>query len=150
MIESPFAVRSESPATLGRTLAAMGRDRPVVFDDLMAAPLVLRHKDVSTALRHSTVFSTAFYGTPPMESMMIAHNGPEHARQRRIHNRFFNPVASARYTGRVQAVAEKAVARLRGRTEADLVADMIARYPTTSATAASSGCVPSSPGSGRR
>jgi len=129
MPESPFAVRSASPATLGRTLAAMGRDRPVVFDDLMAAPLVLRHKDVSAALRNGTVFSTAFYGTPPMETMMIAHNGPEHLRQRRIHNRFFSPVASARYTDRVQVVAEKAVARLRGRTGADLVADMIARYP---------------------
>ncbi len=129
MTESPFAVRSASPATLGRALAAMGRDRPVVFDDLMAAPLVLRHKDVSAALRNSTVFSTAFYGTPPMETMMIAHNGPEHMRQRRIHNRFFSPVASARYTDRVRAVAEGAVSRLRGRTRADLVDDMIARYP---------------------
>src|SRR3990170_1868626 len=68
-----------------------GRDRPVVFDDLMAAPVVLRHKDVSAALRNGAVFSPAFYGTPPMETMMIAHNGPEHMRQRRIHNRFFNP-----------------------------------------------------------
>jgi cytochrome P450 len=129
MNESPFAVRSASPATLGRTLAAMGRDRPVVFDDLMAAPVVLRHKDVSAALRNSAVFSTAFYGTPPMETMMIAHNGPEHMRQRRIHNRFFNPVASARYTDRVGVVARRAVSQLRGRTGADLVADMMARYP---------------------
>ena len=37
-------------ATLGHTLAAMGRDRPVV----------LRYKDVSAALRNSAVFSTAF------------------------------------------------------------------------------------------
>jgi cytochrome P450 len=129
MNESPFAVRSASPTTLGRTLAAMGRDQPVVFDDLMAAPVVLRHKDVSAALRDSAVFSTAFYGTPPMETMMIAHNGPEHLRQRRIHNRFFNPVASARYTDRVGVVARRAVSQLRGRTEADLVADMMARYP---------------------
>jgi cytochrome P450 len=129
MTESPFAVRSTSPTTLGRALSALGRDRPVAFDELMAAPLVLRHKDVSAALRNSTVFSTAFYGTPPMESMMIAHNGPEHVRQRRIHNRFFNPVASARYTERVRATALRAVSRLHGRTRADLIADMIARYP---------------------
>lgn len=129
MTTSPFAVRSESPTTLGRTLATMGLDAPVVFDDLMAAPLVLRHRDVSAALRNGRVFSTAFYGTPPMESMMIAHNGPGHLRQRRIHNRFFSPAASARYTDRVDAVAEKAVANLRGRTGADLVADMLARYP---------------------
>lgn len=129
MTESPFAVRSGSPTTLGRALAAMGRNRPVVFDEHMAAPLVLRHKDVSAALRNSAVFSTAFYGTPPMETMMIAHNGPEHVRQRRIHNRFFNPVASARYTDQVVAVARRAVSQLRGRTAADLVADMIAHYP---------------------
>ncbi len=129
MTESPFAVRSTSPTTLGSALSALGRDRPVAFDELMAAPLVLRHKDVSAALRNSTVFSTAFYGAPPMESMMIAHNGPEHVRQRRIHNRFFNPVASARYTDRVRATARRAVSRLHGRTRADLIADMIARYP---------------------
>lgn len=67
MNESPSAGRSGSPVTLGRTLAAMGQDRPVVFDELMAAPLVVRHKDVSAALRSSSVFSTAFSGTPPME-----------------------------------------------------------------------------------
>jgi cytochrome P450 len=50
-------------------------------------------------------------------------------RQRRIHNRFFSPVASARYTDRVAVVAEKAVATLAGRTEAELVGDLIARYP---------------------
>jgi cytochrome P450 len=125
--ESPFAVRSSSPATLGRTLAAFAE--PVVFDELMAAPLVLRHKDVTAALRDGATFSTAFYAMPPMESAMIALNGPEHMRQRRIHNRFFNPVASARYADRVAAVAEKAVGRLAGRSSAELVEDLIARYP---------------------
>jgi cytochrome P450 len=129
--ESPFAARFASPAMLGRTLGAMGQDRPVVFDELMAAPLVLRHKDVSVALRDGRTFSTAFYGVPPMEETMIALNGPEHMRQRRIHNRFFNPVASARYTDRVAVVAEKAVAALAGRTEAELVEDLIAHYPMT-------------------
>lgn len=127
--ESPFGVRAASPVTLGRSLAALGRDDAVVYDELMAAPLVLRHKDVAAALRNGAVFSTGFYGTPPMESMMIAHDGPEHVRQRRIHNRFFNPRASARYAERVTVVADRAVAALAGRTEADLVADLIARYP---------------------
>jgi cytochrome P450 len=129
--ESPFAVRSASPTTLGSSLAAMGQERPAVFDELMAAPVVLRHNDVSAALRNASVFSTAFYGAPPMETAMIAQNGPEHMRQRRIYNRFFSPVASARYTDRVRAVAEKAVATLAGRTGADLVADLIAHYPMT-------------------
>jgi cytochrome P450 len=125
--DSPFAARSSSPTTLGTTLAAL--TEPVVFDELMAAPLVLRHKDVSAALRDSATFSTSFYAMPPMESAMIALNGSEHMRQRRIHNRFFNPVASARYADRIAVVADNAVAKLAGRTEAELVADLIARYP---------------------
>jgi cytochrome P450 len=107
----------------------MGKERPVVFDELMAAPLVLRHKDVSVALRNGGTFSTAFYGVPPMELSMIAQNGPEHMRQRRIHNRFFSPTASARYADRVAISAEKAVAALAGRNGAELVADLIAHYP---------------------
>jgi cytochrome P450 len=127
--DSAFLVHSASPATLGRTLAEIGRDQPVVFDEFMAAPLVLRHKDVSSALRNSAMFSTRFYGSPPLETAMIAQNGPEHVRQRRIHNRFFSPGASARYAERVAVVARKSVAALAGRTEAELVSDLIAHYP---------------------
>jgi cytochrome P450 len=127
--DSAFLVHSDSPTTLGRTLAEVGRDDPVVFDELMAAPLVLRHKDVSAALRNSTLFSTGFYGSPPLETAIIAQNGPEHVRQRRIHNRFFSPAASARYAERVAVVARESVAALAGRTEAELVADLIAHYP---------------------
>src|SRR5262245_42749331 len=98
--DSPFAVRSASPTTLGRSLAALGEEQAVVIDELMAAPVVLRHNDVSAALRNASLFSTAFYGNPPMESMMIAQNGAEHMRQRRVYNRFFSPAASVRYTHR--------------------------------------------------
>lgn len=126
--ESPFAVRSASPTTLGRSLAALGAEQAVVIDELMAAPVVLRHRDVSAALRNASVFSTAFYGVPPMETMMIAQNGAEHMRQRRIHNRFFSPAASARYTERVEAVAARAVAAVE---PGDLMASLIARYPMT-------------------
>lgn len=126
--DSPFAVRSASPVTLGRSLAALGRDQAVVIDELMAAPVVLRHRDVSAALRNASVFSTAFYGDPPMETMMIAQNGAEHLRQRRIHNRFFSPAASARYTRRVEAVAARAVGAVE---DGDLVRSLIAHYPMT-------------------
>jgi cytochrome P450 len=126
--ESPFAVRSASPTTLGRSLAELGEEQSVVIDELMAAPVVLRHRDVSAALRNASVFSTAFYGVPPMETMMIAQNGAEHMRQRRIHNRFFSPAASARYTERVEAVAARAVAAVE---PGDLMASLIARYPMT-------------------
>lgn len=127
--ESLFAARSFSPATLGHSLAVLGQEQPVVYDELMAAPVVLRHKDVSAALRNTGTFSTAFYGRPPLETSMMAQHGYEHTRQRRIHNRFFNPVASARYTERVRTVAWNTVANLAGRTRAELMTDMIDRYP---------------------
>src|SRR4051794_4345700 len=105
--ESAFGVRSASPATLGGTLAAIGRSRPVVFDGLMGAPLVLRHHDVSAALRNPATFGTQFYGMGPMSDSMIAHDGPEHARRRRIHNRFFGPAASAHYARIVEPIAKR-------------------------------------------
>jgi cytochrome P450 len=101
----------------------------VVYDELMAAPLVLRHRDVSAAMRDSTTFSTEFYGVGPMATAMIAHNGAEHARQRRIYNRFFSPVASARYAARVTPIADRAFGTLADRPAADLVADVMVSYP---------------------
>ncbi len=127
--DSAFLVRSASPATLGRTLAAVGRDRPVVFDELMAAPLVLRHKDVSAALRSPAMFSTGFYGVGPMATAMIAQHGAEHSRQRRIQNRFFSPAASARYAERVLPVARREFGTLAGKPSAELVETVMARYP---------------------
>lgn len=131
--ESAFGVRSGSPATLGGTLAAIGRDRPVVFDELMGAPLVLRHTDVSAALRNSTTFGTQFYGMGPMSDSMIAHDGPEHTRRRRVHNRFFGPAASAQYARIVEPIAQRTFGDPAGPAardgSVDLVGDLIAGYP---------------------
>ncbi|GAA3288982.1 cytochrome P450 [Dactylosporangium vinaceum] len=127
MTESAFGVRSASPATLGGSLAAIGRDRPVVFDELMGAPLVLRHRDVSAALRDTATFSTRFYGMGPMSSAMIALDGPEHARRRRIHNRFFSPGATAQYARIVEPIAQQTFGSLPAAL--DLVGERIAAYP---------------------
>ncbi|WP_020524459.1 cytochrome P450 [Catelliglobosispora koreensis] len=127
--ESPFLVRSVSPTGLGSTLAEHGRERPVVFDELMGAPLVLRHKDVSAALRDTKTFSTQFYGMGPMATAMIAHDGVEHARQRRIHNRFFSASASARYAEIVRPIAQQAFGGLSGKRESELIGDVLAAYP---------------------
>nr|CTQ95831.1 putative cytochrome P450 hydroxylase [Kibdelosporangium sp. MJ126-NF4] len=127
--DSRFAAVSADPSTFGRDLAALGRAHRTVFDEHMGALLVLRHKDVSAALRDHGTFSTSFYGVGPMASMMIAHGGAEHTRQRRIHNRFFSPAASARYAARVVPVAERVFAHLDGLERAELVDDVLARYP---------------------
>ncbi|MFC0542852.1 cytochrome P450 [Kutzneria chonburiensis] len=127
---SPFAVSSSSPTTIGMSLAELGRARATVFDEHMGALVVLRHKDVSAALRDTGRFGTGFYAaSPAVESMMIAHDGAEHSRQRRVHNRFFSPGASARYAARIAPIAERTFGALAGRDRADLVDDAFARYP---------------------
>ncbi|MBB5874505.1 cytochrome P450 [Allocatelliglobosispora scoriae] len=127
--ESPFTVGSPSPGALGSALAAIGRDQPVVMDEHMGAPLVLRHRDVSAALRNPAAFSTRFYGVGPMADSLIAREGSDHALQRRIHNRFFSPAASARYAAVVAPIARAAFGGLAARGEAELIEDVIARYP---------------------
>ncbi|MEV4410792.1 cytochrome P450 [Catellatospora sp. NPDC049609] len=127
--ESAFAQSSPSPATLGRTLAAIGRRQPVVFDELMNAPLVLRHRDVAAALRDSTTFSTVFYGMGPMSEAMIALDGPRHHHLRRAHNRFFSAAASAKYARTVVPIAQRTFGPLASRGEVELVEESIARYP---------------------
>jgi cytochrome P450 len=61
--------------------------------------------------------------------MMIAHDGDEHTRQRRIHSRFFSPRASTRYASRIAPIAERTFDALVGRDRSDLVEDTLARYP---------------------
>lgn len=127
--ESAFGARSQSPAGFGQALAAIGRRRPTVFDELMGSLLVLRHQDVSAGLRDHRTFSTRFYGAGPMTSSMIAQDGAEHSRQRRIHNRFFSPRASAGYAERIAPIAARTFDALVGETETELVSAAIARYP---------------------
>ncbi|MEU7823813.1 hypothetical protein [Catellatospora sp. NPDC049133] len=127
--ESAFAQRSSSPAALGRTLAALGRQEPIVYDEFMHAPLVLRHRDVSAALRDTDTFSTRFYGMGPMSEAMIALDGPAHHGLRRIHNRFFSASASAKYAQAVLPIARRSFGPLAAKAEAELVEESIARYP---------------------
>jgi cytochrome P450 len=127
--DSVFRCYSESPAAFGSKLAALGREEPIVFDEFMAAPLVLRHRDVSATLRDTATFSTRPYGMGPMSSTMIAQDGVDHRHQRRIHNRFFSAVASARYAEMVIPIAERTFGMLAPRSEVDLVEEVIARYP---------------------
>ncbi|WP_165960336.1 cytochrome P450 [Actinocrispum wychmicini] len=127
---SAFAVGSASPSAIGLSLAEMGRARAAVFDEHMGALVVLRHRDVSAGLRDHGTFSTRFYGAAPMvQSMMIAQDGAEHTRQRRIHNRFFSPGASARYAARIKPIAERTFDSFVGRPGVELVEAAFARYP---------------------
>jgi cytochrome P450 len=128
-VNSVFQSSSPSPAAFGTALAELGRQSPTVFDEYMGAPLVLRHKDVSAALRNHAVFSTKLYAVGPMATAMIAQDGMEHTRQRRIHNRFFSPGASTRYKARIAPIAERSFGALAGRDSAELIGDVVARYP---------------------
>ncbi|WP_162907663.1 cytochrome P450 [Allorhizocola rhizosphaerae] len=127
--ESAFAQRFSSPDALGRTLAAIGQREPVVFDELMNAPVVLRHRDVTAALRDTATFSTRFYGMGPMHGAMVSLDGADHQRLRRIHNRFFSASASAKYAQAVAPIAERTFGRLATMGEVELIEQAIARYP---------------------
>ncbi|WP_027345776.1 cytochrome P450 [Hamadaea tsunoensis] len=129
--DSPFANSSPSPAGFGSALALLGRQQPVVFDEAMGAPLVLRYRDVAAALRDTATFSTRFYGMGPMAGVMISQDGEEHSRQRRIHNRFFSASASRRYAEMVRPLAERTFRPLAGRPGAELMSEAIAYYPMT-------------------
>jgi cytochrome P450 len=126
---SVFQSSSPDPAAFGTALAELGRESPTVFDEYMGAPLVLRHKDVSAALRNHATFSTKMYAVGPMTTAMITQDGTEHTKQRRIHNKFFSPAASARYKARIAPIAERAFGALTGRDSAELIEDVVARYP---------------------
>src|SRR5689334_17549443 len=115
--DSVFRLRSDSPAAFGSRLAALGREHPIIFDEFMGAPLVLRHGGVAAALRDTATFSTRPYGMGPMSSAMIAHDGVEHRRQRRIHNHFFSARASARYAEIVAPIAERVFGALAVRSK---------------------------------
>ena len=94
--DSALVASSDSPTGLDRALAAIGRERPVMSDELMAAPLVLRHRDVSAALRDTATFRNRFYGVGPVEHALISLDGEEHAAKRRMFSQFFSPAASWR------------------------------------------------------
>lgn len=128
-LTSVFQSSSSDPAAFGTALAELGRENPTVFDEYMGAPLVLRHKDVSRGLRDTATFSTKMYAVGPMTTAMIAQDGTEHTRQRRIHNKFFSPGASARYQARIAPIAERAFGALAGRDRVELIEDVLARYP---------------------
>ncbi|NUR74610.1 MAG: cytochrome P450 [Hamadaea sp.] len=127
--ESAFAQRYSSPVGLGRALASLGREQPVVFDELMNAPVVLRHRDVAAALRDTATFSTQFYGTGPMNGAMITLDGAPHHRLRRIHNRFFSASASAKYADAVAPIAQRTFGPVAAKAEVELIGECIARYP---------------------
>lgn len=127
--DSVFGSRFPSPVAFGTALATIGREQPVIFDELMSAPLVLRHKDVSAALRNTATFSTQLYAVGPMSAGIIAQDGAEHHHQRRIHNRFFSASASAKYAEMVIPIAQRTFGALAGKGQAELVEDVIARYP---------------------
>src|SRR4051812_44214477 len=95
--ETPFVYEAESPSVFGQVLAAIGKSRPVYYDEHRGAWIMLRHRDVHAAFRRPEVFSSSIYGLGPTEGTFVALDGAEHARQRRIFSRAFGPRAIQRY-----------------------------------------------------
>jgi cytochrome P450 len=127
--DSAFGRRADSPTGLGQSLAALGREHPVIADELVGAPLVLRHRDVRAAIADTSTFGTACDSAGPLRTAMIAQEGLEHLRQRRIHDRFFGARARAKYARVVERVAAETFGAFAGRHRAELVEEAVAAYP---------------------
>jgi cytochrome P450 len=124
-----LAVWSPSPTTLGLSLAEIGRDKPTVYDDSLRGWLVLRHRDISAALRNPMAFSNRHYGVGSQSSGITAQDGDEHRRQRRIYNRIFRPAALERYQRLIMPIAHEVFGALDGKDQVDLAKEVFARYP---------------------
>jgi cytochrome P450 len=121
-IDSPFLFESESPSTLGRLLAAMGKQQPVYYDEEKGFWVVLRHRDVLAGLRNSEVFSASFYSSGPVGDTFIATDGPDHIKYRRMFSRSFVPMALGRAVKDViEPAARRTIDAMMGAGACDLI-----------------------------
>lgn len=126
--DSPFLFESDSPTTLGRLLAAMGRQTPVYYDEHKRLWMVLRHRDVYAALRDPESFSASFYAAGPVGDTFIATDGALHQRYRRMFSRALAPMVLRRFDSEViRPAAEQIIDRICHRGSADLIEDFC--YP---------------------
>ena len=128
-------------ARLRRRAPAVWVDEPAV-DHIPAGPgfwAVLRHAEAETVLRTPQVFSsslglTQIYDAPPpllgpLRRMMINMDPPDHGRLRGLLTRSFTPRAVARLEHRIREHADRLVAAVADRGEADFAREVAADLP---------------------
>lgn len=96
---------SEDPTALGKHLAAVGREHPVVFDESLGMAVLLRNSDIQAVLRDEATFSTRVFQNGVMKDALIATGGDAHTRMRKLYTNFFAPQQIARYEHDIVAPA---------------------------------------------
>jgi cytochrome P450 len=104
---------------------------------------VARYEEVSHVLRHPDVFSSEIMGgsqpdimnvegdIAPTSGALIAHDPPEHTRQRGIVNRGFTPRRMAELEPRIRANAERLFAGFDTRGSGDLMSEFANPFPVS-------------------
>ena len=92
--------------------------------------MILRRADVLAALRSPEIYSNRCFSVGPLVASPIALDGAQHARIRRVYNRFFAPAAVARYEAEVvEPVARALIEDLAGEPSVELIAGFATRLP---------------------
>lgn len=127
---SPLALGYATPAMLGRAFGTLAAARPVYDDTFLQVPMILRRADVLAALRSPEIYSNRCFSVGPLVASPIALDGAQHARIRRVYNRFFAPAAVARYEAEVvEPVARALIEDLAGEPSVELIAGFATRLP---------------------
>lgn len=106
---SLMVVSSEDPTTLGMGLAAMARQTPIYFDDLIGMPIVIGSAEITTILRDTETFSTRVYQAGVMRDALVAQTGEAHTHMRKLYNGLFAPQQIKSYEQNIVAPTVRAV-----------------------------------------
>lgn len=130
MRENPLFIQSPDPTALSRALAEKRKEHAAYFDDVMKGWVILDRRTIQAALRNSSLYSSRVYGAGVFAKGLVAMEGEEHARLRRIYNLFFLPQAIQRYEGTiVRPIAARVVEELSAMESPDLVVELATRFP---------------------
>ncbi|MDN7934654.1 cytochrome P450 [Burkholderia metallica] len=104
---------------------------PIVYDEPMDMWLVSRYVDVKAALTHRATSNNNYSWQigPLLGHTIVSMDGCEHAQHRALLSPAFRSSALATLEASVTSVTHNLLARLQGRTQADLIADFTAMLP---------------------
>ena len=120
--KSLFFVPSDDPTALPRRFADAAKEAPLVLDEGLGLPVVLRKAHLAAIFRDSETFTTRMFDAGILRGGLAALQGEDHAKMRRIYNLFFTPRAVERYEEKiVRPIVADVVKGLRGRKGIDLI-----------------------------
>lgn len=125
----PFTMKFSSPSEFGMLLAAAGRVRPAFYDEMRKIWVILRHRDVVSALHDQERFTATFYKVGPLGGSFLAEDGPLHLRGRRVFTRAFAPLGIRRAEDFIRPSVERILSRLEQKDGAELIGEFCLELP---------------------